>query len=145
MGKFLRNVVKGGAIFCVVGALLGVAAPLLATALGPALIGEGVFAAAMGTSALWTSAFFGAFGAIDAAVRPAVSALFGDKEAGQALAKPTVRPHNVTINNHSHDVDINQDINVNVDQSRTKNSFVANLEDSRAKQSVLLAGNQRVH
>ena len=80
MGKFWGNVLKSTVILGMVGVLLALAAPLIPMAI-PSLLpaiaagaGYGTYAAALGLSAnpVWLGAFFGAFGALDAAIRPGV-------------------------------------------------------------------------
>lgn len=86
----MKPILKAGALLFVVGALLAVAAPAIAVGLGMAPT-YAAGAALLGHSAspLWMGCFFGAFGAIDAAVRPYADKLFGDaKPAATVAASP---------------------------------------------------------
>lgn len=89
MNPILKNVLKNGAIMFAVGLLLAVAAPAIAELVGEAALGEAAFAHATNTPLLWTGLFFGAFGAIHAAVAPALDWAFGQekpKETAPAVA-----------------------------------------------------------
>lgn len=83
-----KEVAKNGLIMFAVGALLALAAPPLAQLIGPQLLGETAFTHALATPVLWTGTFFGAFGAIHAAVAPIGNFLFGDKPKEEAKAPP---------------------------------------------------------
>lgn len=87
MKSIFRDVLKAGALFFAVGVALALVAPPLATLLGPSIIGEAAVAHAVSTPVIWTGAFFGAFGAIDAALRPLANKLFADKPAEQSGKK----------------------------------------------------------
>ncbi len=93
MKKLLGNIIKNGAIMFAVGMLLGLAAPPLAQLLGASLIGDAAFAHAVATPVLWTGAFFGAFGAIHAAVQPLYEHFFDKKTspAAESKEKPRTR------------------------------------------------------
>ena len=95
MKNLFHNVVKTAALFFVVGALLAVVAPPLADLIRP-LIGEAAYAHAVTTPVLWTGAFFSAFGAIDAALRPAFDWAFGDSPKAQ-VAEPSVKEAQPTL------------------------------------------------
>lgn len=108
----MKNILKAGATLFVVGALLAVAAPAIAVGLGMAA-DYAAGAALLGHSAspLWMGAFFGAFGAIDAAVRPMMDQWFGDNHAqagAQECGVPPKKALHLTIVNavakpcHSH-------------------------------------------
>lgn len=86
----MKDILKAGATLFVVGALLAVAAPLLGAAVGLAP-SVSAAATALGHTAnpLWMGAFFGAFGAIDAGVRPLLSGLFGGQENAPQPAPKT--------------------------------------------------------
>ena len=90
----MKNILKAGATLFVVGALLAVSAPAIAVGLGMASSYAGG-AALLGhtSSALWMGSFFGAFGAINAAVEPMLGGLFGGeaKAAETAAPKKTIR------------------------------------------------------
>lgn len=75
----LKKVFKSGALFFAVGIALALVAPVLATALGPALLGDAAVAQAVATPVMWTGAFFGTFGAINTVLTPVFDRLFGDK------------------------------------------------------------------
>lgn len=74
-----KNILKNGALFFAVGVALALIAPPVATFLGAGILGEAAVAHAVATPVLWTGAFFGLFGAIDTALRPAFDKIFGDK------------------------------------------------------------------
>lgn len=103
MKKFLTSVLKAGALFFVVGALLAVAAPYIGAAVGLApTAAEAATALGHSASPIWMGAFFGAFGAIDAAVRPTFDWAFGSKGGAEAGAVKTAEPSagkqvNITI------------------------------------------------
>jgi len=78
------KIAKAGAVMFTVGILLAAAAPLIAGALGEGLLGTAAFTHAMATPVLWTGAFFGAFGAIHAAVAPLVDRLDGTAQRTEA-------------------------------------------------------------
>jgi len=77
------KIAKAGALMFAVGVLLALAAPVIANGIGVELLGKLAFEHAIATPVLWTGAFFGAFGAIHAAVTP----LF-DKVLGAETAEP---------------------------------------------------------
>ncbi|NBO18521.1 MAG: hypothetical protein EBV03_04705 [Proteobacteria bacterium] len=84
----MKNIVKAGATLFVVGALLAVAAPAIAVGLGMASnYAAGAVLLGHSASPLWMGAFFGAFGAIDAAVRPMMDKWFGGGEAAAPAAQ----------------------------------------------------------
>lgn len=98
MKSIFRDMLKAGALFFAVGIALALVAPPLATLLGPSIIGEAALAHAVATPVIWTGAFFGAFGAIDAGLRPLVNKLFGDQPAQELLKnKDESKQVNVTI------------------------------------------------
>lgn len=75
MGKTLKNIAITTALFFVVGALLAMAAPTLAGVVG-------VDPSSLGHTAdpLWLGSFFGAFGALDAGLRPIFDKVFRRNE-----------------------------------------------------------------
>src|SRR6185436_12992284 len=85
------NVVKNGLIMFAVGIALALAAPVLAQAVGGAsILGAAAFEHAVATPVLWTGLFFGAFGAIHAALTPACEFVFrGGKPKEAAAEKPS--------------------------------------------------------
>lgn len=87
MGSTLKNIVKNGLTMFAVGMLLAVAAPYVASMLGEQVIGQAAMEHALATPVMWTGAFFGTFGAIHAAVAPALEYVFG-KEPPPASAAP---------------------------------------------------------
>lgn len=96
-----KKIFKAGALFFAVGVALALIAPPLATLLGPALLGEAAVAHAVATPVLWTGAFFGAFGAIDTALRPLFDTMFGDdKPQATMQAAPKVDGPSVTKQVH---------------------------------------------
>jgi hypothetical protein len=89
----MDKVLKAGATLFVVGALLALAAPVLAYGIGMAP-SVGAAAAMLGSNAspMWMGVFFGAFGAIDAAVRPIIGQMMGEKpEAAAPAAQASVK------------------------------------------------------
>ncbi len=115
----LKKVVKGGVVLGIVGVLLALAAPALATMIGEATLGPTVFAQAMETPVIWTGVFFGAFGAINAAVEPMMDWAFGaDKHTIAAVA-----PVKVAVDEHSHSVALqNTQLQPNIDISVDMNA-----------------------
>ena len=106
MQDTFKNILKNGTILFVVGVVLAAVAPLISMTLGLAPEGAdySAAAAALGDSAspLWMGAFFGTFGAIDAAVRPVVERWFDKREenaAASALSKKLVGDVNLTMVN----------------------------------------------
>lgn len=147
LGNVLRNVVKASATMFVVGLALGAAAPLLAGMLGEAAIGSAAYAAANATSALWTGAFFGAFGALNAAISPALEWAFGSEQE-KATQPGHKQGHGKGRDGHARLVIVaphheKNDIDINVlavDDSKTR--FVANLQEERARPSLPATGKQ---
>lgn len=86
MNSKIQDVVKAGVLFFAVGALLSLAAPYIALAVGLAPTAAGA-AALLGPTAnpLWLGAFFSAFGAIDAAIRPLFDRLSPPASAAAAM------------------------------------------------------------
>ncbi len=131
-GKIFKDAVKHTLILGAVGALLALAAPVMATAIGPAILGEAAFAHAMATPVIWTAAFFGAFGGINAVVAPVVKKMLGEREESRADKKEVTvnfvvehkghaQGQGLTVNNH-HNTVTNNDVDVlAIDASRTKN------------------------
>jgi len=72
-----KRILKGAVGFFVVGAVLTLAAQLIAPAMGLEL-GPLTLSKAGPTNPLWTGAYFGAFGALNNAVVPLVDKLFGE-------------------------------------------------------------------
>jgi len=87
--SFLKNVAKAAIIMFAVGALLASVAPWIAIATGVAEAGAtyATAAQALGNAAnpLWTGAFFGAFGTLQAAIAPIVSKFFEPPKPGTTL------------------------------------------------------------
>lgn len=73
--NILRNVIKATAVSFAVGAVLSLALPSMAAALGmpSSIVGS------MGNP-MWSGAFFGAWAAINAVIEPAMQFAFGQKE-----------------------------------------------------------------
>lgn len=91
MKDYLKNIAKAGLTMFAVGALLALTAPLLAEG----LLGTGLISAAQATqfaatSVAWTGAFFGAFGAIQAAVAPIIGKFFEPKKGAAMLTQPSI-------------------------------------------------------
>lgn len=91
------KIAKAGIIMGTVGVLLAAVAPLLAMAI-PGMLettvtsyAEAAKALAPGISPAWTGLFFGAFGALHAAVDPVESWLF--KKTGDAVEKTKEKLH----------------------------------------------------
>ena len=103
----LKKIGKGAIIFGVVGVLLALASPAIASMVG-VIGGEDLGIAAMdiatkiSANALWEGAFFGAFGAIHAAVAPMMDWMFG----ADTVAAPAVAPAKIVACGHGHDVTI---------------------------------------
>jgi hypothetical protein len=95
MKKLLKNIVKGAVIMFAVGAALALAAPYLAAATGIApSVAEAVTTLGANANPLWLGSFFGAFGAISAAVTPVCNYIFDGKERREAAqaAKEETKP-----------------------------------------------------
>jgi hypothetical protein len=86
MNEVVKNVLKNGLIMLAVGAALALAAPEIAQVLGQEVLGSQAFAQAMSTPIIWTGVFFGAFGAIHAAIAPAAAWIFGPEKKDSAEA-----------------------------------------------------------
>lgn len=108
MGNVIKNVVKSGLVMFAVGAALSVVAPLIALAVGivPAGAGYAGAVAALGHTAdvLWLGSFFGAFGAIHAAVEPLLTAVFSKNKSQDSLPSlssdaPDVACVNIALQN----------------------------------------------
>ena len=87
MKKLLKNVIKAGVTMCVVGAVLGFAAPAAAALLGPGLLGTAAYTALAATEPMYCAVLFGVFGMISAAVTPAVNYMFGERADKTVTAK----------------------------------------------------------
>lgn len=85
IGKIVKNVIVTTAVMFAVGALLAVAAPLIAEATGVAV-------ASLGHTAdpLWLGSFFGTFGGLHAAIKPVFDRSFkmGEYEAREVAPTP---------------------------------------------------------
>lgn len=92
MKETFKNVIKNGLTMFAVGIALGLAAPLIAEVLvGTGMLTAAAAAAVVPHSVLWSGAFFGAFGAIHAAVAPALEYVFSP-------SSPPPHPHATTPN-----------------------------------------------
>ncbi len=86
MNPTLKNIIKTGLLFAAVGAMLALLAPAIGVGIGlEATYAEAAETLALTAKPLWMGAFFGTFGALNAAATPVFSRLFGD-EAAQAPA-----------------------------------------------------------
>lgn len=104
MWNTIKEVAKNGLIMFTVGVALALIAPPLANMIGADALGAKAYQHAIETPMLWTGAFFGAFGAIHAAVAPAFQAIFGDKKeaASEPILSKTKEPErapqiNITV------------------------------------------------
>jgi hypothetical protein len=136
MFETLKKVAKGAIVFGIVGALLALSAPYIASALS-GVVSEAVVtkATAMGTAqgALWEGAFFGTFGALHAAVAPMLDAVFKESPSTAATVVKTQEPqqgHGLNITN----VQMQPDVAVaaDVDVGDKTKSFVQALENKTA-------------
>jgi hypothetical protein len=85
MKPLFKNILKSGLTLLIVGIALAAAAPLAASGLGAIGVLSSEFAAEIAAKAslsnvMYTGAFFGMFGAINAAVTPLVSRIFDGKK-----------------------------------------------------------------
>ena len=80
-----KNTVKGALVAFAVGALLAVAAPVIANWTNVSMPDVGLSA-----NPLWLGSFFGAWGALAAMVQPAVDYMFGDAKKGKELTQIVV-------------------------------------------------------
>lgn len=87
MNSVLKDVLKNGTIMFVVGAALALIAPALGN-----MVGLPDVATSHSANPAWMGAFFGAFGALHAAVTPLFRAVFADKKEEAAAASPEKEP-----------------------------------------------------
>lgn len=104
MFESFKKIAKGAIVFGIVGALLALTAPYIASALsGVISAGAAAKFTAMGTAqaALAEGAFFGTFGALHAAVAPMLDSIFKPAPEAPVLVKTqeSQRGHGVTITN----------------------------------------------
>ena len=103
----LKNVGKGFMVLGIVGVLLALASPAIATMVSP-ILSESMrtfateTATKLSANALWEGAFFGGFGALHAAVVPMMDWVFGDKKEAAAAAPVKV----ASCSGHGHGVNI---------------------------------------
>ncbi len=114
MGKIIKNIAVAATTMFIVGALLALAAPVLADIAGVAVGGHTV-------DPLWTGLFFGAFGGIHAAVQPAMDKMFR-RNPPQVSERVIVEEKTVTPQ-------IAQD--VQPEQAATKGSYCHYVEKER--------------
>ncbi len=98
MQKILIDIVKTAAIMFSVGILLAVASPFIADAIGPDLLTQAVVDGVKDTSVLWQGAFFGTFGAINAALTPLIAPLFSSGSSSNEVAVAKEKSTSITIN-----------------------------------------------
>lgn len=97
--RLLKTIVIAAATMFVVGALLGLAAPTLAAALG---YGEPFVAGLVASSPpLWMGAFFAGFGALNAIIAPLVGRVFGAGTPSNALTGDANAPTRHRVQQHA--------------------------------------------
>ena len=85
MGKTIHNMLKTGLLYGAIGAVLAVAAPYLAAAVGIEAVSLGAM-----TNPAWLGVFFGGMGVLDAAIRPAFDWIFGDGKKQEEQNNPQI-------------------------------------------------------
>jgi hypothetical protein len=152
MMEALKNIGKGAIVLGIVGVLLALAAEPIASVIGVKLLGEAGMAAAaqVALAPLWTGAFFGAFGALHAAVAPVMDWVFGDKKEVVAAAPArgascTGYGHGVNITNLQMQPELNIAADVDVDAKANLVGGNENIVDNKAKLFAKAIEGERVN
>ena len=90
--KFAKNVVKGAVAAFVVGAVLALLAPPIASMVGVSLAEIGI-----SSNPLWLGAFFGAWGGLAAAAAPVMDYIFGDTKHEEEKVQHKPQASTLTI------------------------------------------------
>jgi hypothetical protein len=131
MGKTLKNALKMGIAFFIIGMTLATIGPTVAEVIG--FSGEALAHIAQANAMpLWTGTFFGMFGAMSQVVPPLVDRLFGDTPTTHnQLAEPAQKLPSKTIENSQ---------NLDVLQPAKEQDFVSKINAERAQQSSITVG-----